>query len=92
MNVPARGGVNRTVSESCGAIIGSVVRPAPLQFGTPSGKLSSSIPCQWIAASSCERFTIVTATGSPRTSDSTGPGTGIESAVASAGEPPSTYE
>jgi hypothetical protein len=74
MNVPARGGVKRTVSESRGAIAGSRLAPAPLQPGTPSGKLSSSMPCQCTAAASCDRFTIVIATGSSFSSTSVGPG------------------
>ena len=49
-----RGGVNRTVRESLGAIAGNNAEPMPLHPGTPSGKLSSSIPCQCTAVGSSE--------------------------------------
>jgi hypothetical protein len=37
MNEPARGGVQRTVSESPGAMAGRIDLPDPLHPGTPSG-------------------------------------------------------
>src|SRR6187455_2096381 len=74
MNVPARGGVNRTVSESLGGIAGSSDVSDPLHPGTPSGKLSSSMPCQWTAAGTGDWFTTVMATGSFFSNTSVGPG------------------
>ena len=36
MNVPLRGGVNRTTNEPSGSIIGASLRSMPLQLCTPS--------------------------------------------------------
>jgi hypothetical protein len=73
MNVPARGGVKRTSNESAGATRGERSVPLPLKPGTPSKKLSSSIPCQCTAVGSGVRLTTVIDTGTPRSRTIGGP-------------------
>ena len=63
------------MNESPGAITGARRSPIPLQPGTPSDQLSSSIPCQWMEVDSGRRFLTVMSVGCPRVSTRSGPGT-----------------